>query len=509
MATKNIRLKDKAGNILYPEISSDLLKEAIVLSTTTTIDASGSVSIAFDKAVSRGEINTYYSKYKSGTPIVIKNSIIRNGNPTNGNAASGTYYILLNTVNSEDNSLVFEGSIEAFDITISFENIDNDSTFKVRPTITFGRALRDVLSSVSGTNLSEGSVQSDAIADDAIETDKIKDGAVTIDKIDSFYTNAVKFMDIYNLYPNVIKEVVLNPICPKMEGPSYNIYGNQYSICGTLEDSSDIHIVLNAGSFSTEVPTTWTRLALGLIAPDYQEERDLLDSLEDYDWPIHLLYVYYGKTFSDAKGNINYGVGGEIYKGSFDTGSTCANLSLSNLFKHYYKDASGTPSQTNVTISWDTPASFALSPNTHYGFTIIKDSSNCFYGQLKSWSIPVNVPTGGYIDGRTTISYDNNHSASLGKGYPSLLNYTYVLYTEPIGCNVHDIQWSLDATYSSCFTLSSFGNRVILTYTSESKDDTGALLPKLASGTMKITCTYKDIKGSSHTVTKDVTMEMG
>lgn len=105
--TKKVRLKDKDGNILHPEIADKsvtkdkladgvLQPEQIILTVTaSSIDnESERVLCNLDMSnVNANSIKDYYNKFQSGTPIIIK-AIVSIDNPFIG---ENTYYISVNS----------------------------------------------------------------------------------------------------------------------------------------------------------------------------------------------------------------------------------------------------------------------------------------------------------------------------------------------------------------------------------------------------------------------------
>ena len=79
------------------------------------------------------------------------------------------------------------------------------------------------------------------------------------------------------------------------------------------------------------------------------------------------------------------------------------------------------------------------------------------------------------------------------------MEYTYTLYTKPVGCKVFDIKWSLSSNYSSYFDIISFGNTMKLVY-----KGSGAI----PSGKMLVICEFHKSEDSTLVAqcTKDVTM---
>lgn len=306
---------------------------------------------------------------------------------------------------------------------------------------------------------------------------EIADASVTMDKLDP----AIAFEYIGSLSEN-FKDIMSNVRCPKIEGPQYQIYSNQYNMLGTL-DSNDksVSIILNPGDYTKSIPTVKSRIK-------NIDSNDQVASLDTFDYTDILNYFYYNYIYGDDNTN-NY-MGVEIYQGSFDTDNRGTYLNLRTLFKYQLEQP------TNIVISWNSPT---ISNNAHYTFIIIKDSNGCFYGKLESYDIPSDTATNAYILGDDTITYDE-YDANLDKSVPKYMEYTYTLYTKPVGCKVFDIKWSLSSNYSSYFDIISFGNTMKLVY-----KDSGAI----PSGKMLIKCEFYKSKDSALVMqcTKDVTME--
>lgn len=310
---------------------------------------------------------------------------------------------------------------------------------------------------------------------------EIADASVTMDKLDPFIPNYITLMSTGYLSEN-FKDIMSNVRCPKIEGPQYQIYSNQYNMLGTL-DSNDksVSIILNPGDYTKSIPTVKSRIK-------NIDSNDQVASLDTFDYTDILNYFYYNYIYGDDNTN-NY-MGVEIYQGSFDTDNRGTYLNLRTLFKYQLEQP------TNIVISWNSPT---ISNNAHYTFIIIKDSNGCFYGKLESYDIPSDTATNAYILGDDTITYDE-YDANLDKSVPKYMEYTYTLYTKPVGCKVFDIKWSLSSNYSSYFDIISFGNTMKLVY-----KDSGAI----PSGKMLIKCEFHKSKDSALVMqcTKDVTMK--
>lgn len=310
---------------------------------------------------------------------------------------------------------------------------------------------------------------------------EIADASVTMDKLDPFIPNYITLMGTGYLSEN-FKDIMSNVRCPKIEGPQYQIYSNQYNMLGTL-DSNDksVSIILNPGDYTKSIPTVKSRIK-------NIDSNDQVASLDTFDYTDILNYFYYNYIYGDDNTN-NY-MGVEIYQGSFDTDNRGTYLNLRTLFKYQLEQP------TNIVIAWNGPI---MDSYTHYTFIIIKDSSGCFYGKLESYDIPSDTATNAYILGDDTITYDE-YDANLDKSVPKYMEYTYTLYTKPVGCKVFDIKWSLSSNYSSYFDIISFGNTMKLVY-----KDSGAI----PSGKMLIKCEFHKSKDSALVMqcTKDVTME--
>ena len=308
---------------------------------------------------------------------------------------------------------------------------------------------------------------------------EIADASVTADKLDPFIPNYITLIGTNYLCDN-FKDIMSNLRCPKIEGPQYQIYSNQYNMLGTLDSNdSSVSIVLNPGDYTKSIPTIRTMLS--------NITEDAITYLNILDYADILNYYYYNDVYGDN--NINNYMGVEIYKGSFDTDDRGAYLNLGELFKYQLEHP------TNIVISWNRTA---ISNNAHYTFIIIKDSNGCFYGKLESHTIPTATPANTYILGDDTITYDK-HYANLGKSVPKYMEYTYTLYTDPVGCKVFNIKWSLSSNYSSYFDIISFGNTMKLVY-----KGSGAI----PSGTMLVICKFHKSENSALVTqsTKDVTM---
>ena len=309
---------------------------------------------------------------------------------------------------------------------------------------------------------------------------EIADASVTKYKLDPYVPNYITFMGASYLSKN-FKDIMSNLRCPKIEGPQYQIYSNQYNMLGTLNSNdSSVSIILNPGDYTKSIPTVKSRLKI--IDSD-----DQIASLDILDYADILNHFYYNYIYGDYNTN-NY-MGVEIYQGSFDTDDRGTYLSLGTLFKYQLEQP------TNIVISWNNTK---ISNNAHYTFTIIKDSNSCFYGMLESHIIPKTTPTNAYILGDDTITYDE-HDANLDKSVPEYMEYTYTLYTKPVGCKVFNIKWSLSSNYSSYFDIISFGNAIKLVY-----NGSGAI----PSGNMLVICEFRKSKDSKLVTqcTKDVTM---
>lgn len=310
---------------------------------------------------------------------------------------------------------------------------------------------------------------------------EIADASVTMDKLDPFIPNYITLMGTGYLSEN-FKDIMSNVRCPKIEGPQYQIYSNQYNMLGTL-DSNDksVSIILNPGDYTKSIPTVKSRIK-------NIDSNDQVASLDTFDYTDILNYFYYNYIYGDDNTN-NY-MGVEIYQGSFDTDDRGSYLNIETLFKYQLEQP------TNIVIAWNGPI---MDSYTHYTFIIIKDSSGCFYGKLESYDIPSDTATNAYILGDDTITYDE-YDANLDKSVPKYMEYTYTLYTKPVGCKVFDIKWSLSSNYSSYFDIISFGNTMKLVY-----KDSGAI----PSGKMLIKCEFHKSKDSALVMqcTKDVTMK--
>ena len=310
---------------------------------------------------------------------------------------------------------------------------------------------------------------------------EIADDSVTMDKLDLAIPNYINFSSIEYLSEN-FKDIMSNLRCPKIEGPQYQIYSNQYNMLGTLNSNdSSVSIVLNPGDYTKSIPTIRT-----MFIKDSQDH-DLIRFLDTPDYIDFLNYFYYSNVYGDDNTN-NY-MGVEIYQGSFDTDDRGAYLNLGTLFKYQLEQP------TNIVISWDNTK---ISNNAHYTFIIIKDSNGCFYGRLESHTIPTATATNAYILGDDTIIY-GAPLATLDKSVPEYMEYTYTLYTKPVGCKVFDIKWSLSSNYSSYFDIISFGNTMKLVY-----KGSGAI----PSGKMLVICEFHKKEDSTLVTqcTKDVTM---
>lgn len=311
---------------------------------------------------------------------------------------------------------------------------------------------------------------------------EIADASVTITKLDPVIPHYITLIGTSYLGEN-FKDIMSNLRCPKIKGPQYQIYSNQYNMLGTLDSNdSSVSIILNPGDYTKSIPTIRT-----MLANSTNQDNDTITSLDILDYADILNYYYYNQVYGDDNTN-NY-MGVEIYQGSFDTDDRGAYLKLKTLFKYQLEYP------TDIVISWNRPI---IDNNAHYTFIIIKDSNGCFYGRLESYTIPTDTPTGTYILGDDTITYDK-HDANLGKGVPEYLEYTYTLYTKPVGCKVYDIKWSLSGDYSSCFDILSFGNTMKLVYNGKKE---------VPSGTMLVICEFYKSKNSALVAqcTKDVTM---
>lgn len=310
---------------------------------------------------------------------------------------------------------------------------------------------------------------------------EIADASVTMDKLDPAIPKYISFANIRYLGYN-FKDIMSNLRCPKIEGPQYQIYSNQYNMLGTLDsNNSSVSIVLNPGDYTKRIPTM--RAIFIKDSPDH----DPIKFLDIPDYVDLLNYFYYTIVYGDDNTN-NY-MGVEIYQGSFDTDDRGTYLNLETLFKYQLEQP------TNIVISWDDTK---ISNNTHYTFIIIKDSNGCFYGRLKSHTIPKATATNAYILGDDTITY-GKPLATLDESIPEYMEYTYTLYTKPVGCKVFDIKWSLSSNYSSYFDIISFGNTMKLVY-----KGSGAI----PSGKMLVICEFHKSKNSTLVTQcqKDVTM---
>ena len=309
---------------------------------------------------------------------------------------------------------------------------------------------------------------------------EIADASVTMDKLDPFIPNYITFAGTSYLSKN-FKDIMSNLRCPKIEGPQYQIYSNQYNMLGTLDSNNNsVSIILNPGDYTKSIPTVKSRLKI--IDSD-----DQIRSLDVFDYADILNSFYYSYIYGNDNTN-NY-MGVEIYKGSFDTDDRGYHLSLGTLFKYQLEQP------TDIIISWNNTN---ISDNAHYTFIIIKDSNGCFYGRLEKRAIPTATPTNAYILGDDTITYDK-HDTNLDKSVPEYMEYTYTLYTKPVGCKVFDIKWSLSSNYSSYFDIISFGNTMKLVY-----KGSGAI----PSGKMLVICEFHKSEDSTLVTqcTKDVTM---
>ena len=309
---------------------------------------------------------------------------------------------------------------------------------------------------------------------------EIADASVTMDKLDPFIPNYITLMGTGYLSKN-FKDIMSNLRCPKIEGPQYQIYSNQYNMLGTLNSNdSSVSIILNPGDYTKSIPTIKSRLKI--IDSD-----DKIASLDILDYADILNSFYYSYIYGGDNTN-NY-MGVEIYQGSFDTDNRGTSLSLGTLFKYQLEQP------TNIIISWNNTK---ISNNAHYTFIIIKDSNGCFYGKLESHTIPTDTLTSAYILGDDTITYDE-YDANLDKSVPEYMEYTYTLYTKPVGCKVFNIKWSLSSNYSSYFDIISFGNTMKLVY-----NGSGAI----PSGKMLVVCEFHKSEDCTLVTqcTKDVTM---
>lgn len=309
---------------------------------------------------------------------------------------------------------------------------------------------------------------------------EIADASVTRDKLDPVVPNYITLMGTIYLSKN-FKDIMSNLRCPKIEGPQYQIYSNQYNMLGTLDSNdSSVSIILNPGDYTKSIPTSKSRL--NIIDSD-----DKIASLDIHDYSDILNYIYYNQVY--GYDNTNNYMGVEIYQGSFDTDDRGSYLNIETLFKYQLEQP------TDIVISWN---GSVMDSYTHYTFIIIKDSSGCFYGKLESYNIPSDTLTSTYILGDDTITYDE-HDANLDKSVPEYMEYTYTLYTKPVGCKVLDIKWSLSSNYSSYFDIISFGNTMKLVY-----NGSGAI----PSGKMLVICEFYKSEDSTLATqcTKDVTM---
>lgn len=308
---------------------------------------------------------------------------------------------------------------------------------------------------------------------------EIADASVTMNKLDPAIPNYINYASIGYLSKN-FKDIMSNLRCPKIEGPQYQIYSNQYNMLGTL--NSYASIILNPGDYTKSIPTMRTMLIKD--SQDYDPIRFLNNS----DYVNFLNYLYYVNVYGDD--NINNYMGVEIYQGSFDTDDRGSHPNLEKLFKYNLEYP------TNIVISWNNTK---ISNNAHYTFTIIKDSNGCFYGRLESYIIPTATPTNAYILGSNTITYGEPLASSNNKSFPEYMEYTYTLYTKPVGCKVFDIKWSLSSNYSSYFDIISFGNTMKLVYNGS------GIIP---SGKMLVICEFYKSENSTLVTqcSKDVTM---
>lgn len=312
---------------------------------------------------------------------------------------------------------------------------------------------------------------------------KDNEGSTLYPEIDPAIPNYINHRSIECLSNN-FKDIMSNLRCPKIEGPQYQIYSNQYNMLGTLDSrDSSVSIILNPGDYTKSIPTIRT-----MFIKDSQDN-DPIRFLDAPDYVDLLNYYYYADVYGGDNTN-NY-MGVEIYQGSFDTDDRGSYLNLGTLFKYQLE------LPTNIVISWNNTE---ISNNAHYTFIIIKDSNGCFYGRLESHTIPTATATNAYILGNNTITYGAPLASSNNKSYPEYMEYTYTLYTKPVGCKVFDIKWSLSSNYSSYFDIISFGNTMKLVY-----KDSGVI----PSGKMLVICEFYKSKDSTLVTqcTKDVTMK--
>ena len=310
---------------------------------------------------------------------------------------------------------------------------------------------------------------------------EIADASVTMDKLDPAIPNYINFTSIKYLSTN-FKDIMSNLRCPKIEGPQYQIYSNQYNMLGTLNSNdSSVSIILNPGDYTKSIPAIRTMFIKDI------KDNDQIRFVDIHDYIYFLNYFYYANVY--GVDNTNNYMGVEIYQGSFDTDNRGSYLNIGTLFKYQLEQP------TNIVISWN---STKISNNAHYTFIIIKDSNGCFYGKLESHTIPTATLTSTYILGDDTITYDE-HDANLDKSVPEYMEYTYTLYTKPVGCKVFNIKWSLSSNYSSYFDIISFGNTMKLVY-----KGSGAI----PSGKMLVICEFYKSEDSAlvKQCTKDVTM---
>lgn len=311
---------------------------------------------------------------------------------------------------------------------------------------------------------------------------EIADASVTMDKLDPVIPNYINYTSIGYLCTN-FKDIMSNLRCPKIEGPQYQIYSNQYNMLGTLDGyDSSVSIILNPGDYTKRIPSIRT-----MFIKDSQDN-DPIRSLDTIDYVDLLNYYYYCNVY--GYDNTNNYMGVEIYQGCFDTDDRGAYLNIETLFKYQLEYP------TDIVISWNIQP---MSNYTHYTFIIIKDSDGCFYGKLESHFIPSDTPTNAYILGNDNITY-GKPLATLDKSVPEYMEYTYTLYTKPVGCKVFDIKWSLSSNYSSYFDIISFGNTMKLVY-----KGSGAI----PSGKMLVICEFYKSEDSTLVTqcTKDVTMK--
>ena len=119
---------------------------------------------------------------------------------------------------------------------------------------------------------------------------EIADASVTKDKLDPFVPNYITLMGTAYLSKN-FKDIMSNLRCPKIEGPKYQIYSNQYNMLGTLDSNdSSVSIILNPGDYTKSIPTVRSRLKI--IDSDNK-----ITSLDYFDYADILNYFYYNISF--------------------------------------------------------------------------------------------------------------------------------------------------------------------------------------------------------------------